>query len=162
MQNILKKKGVSHTVLAVLTFLIGFVAAVYSESARSEGYIGLGKSTFNSHSMMGEVGYRTDSNWDYQLMIIGEGETKRGRQNTVYGASVSHVVKPGWKVKDADFFMRLGVAYIHDSPLVGDTNFRLGFGFDLGPFEVEMMHYSSADIHKTNTGVDSIAFRAKF
>ena len=144
--------------IAVGLFLVVLAFALFSEEAKSEGYVGLGQTVFNSHIVTGEVGYRTASNWDVGLQLIGEGSTDYGRQNEVWAASVSHIIKPGW----GNYFMRLGVAYVRDSPLVGDTNFKLGFGWDFGPVEVELIHMSSASIHTPNRGVDTLMFRTKF
>ena len=145
------------TVVGVVLFTIVLLFALKSEEANSEGYIALGKSTFNAHMMIGEIGYRQDG-WDLGLQLIGPGETKRGDQAETYIASLSHIVKPGW----GDFFIRMGAAYVHDSNLVGDINFKLGVGWDFGPFEVEVGHISSAGIWKTNTGIDGAMLRVKF
>jgi len=143
------------TVVAVILFTILLFTAMESEA---EGYVELGKSTFNSHDMTGGIGYRNEAGWDVGLHLIGPGETKRGAQSETYMASISHIVKPGW----GNYFMRMGVAYVHDSNLVGDLNFKLGMGWDFGNFEVEMVHISSAGIWPRNTGIDSVILRVKF
>jgi len=150
----------SKTAIAVVLFIIVLFGAMYSEKAKAEGYIGLGKSTFNSHSMTGEIGYRNENNWDIGFQLVGPGETKNGNQTEVYITSLSHIIKPGWLW--SSYFMRLGAGYVHDSNLIGDLNFKLGIGFDFGPFEVEMVHFSSAGIWSPNSGYDAVMLRAKF
>ena len=149
----------NYTMVAVLAFIAVLFFAMKAEAG---GYVGLGKSTFNSHMMTGEAGYRKD-NWDFGVQLIGEGQTKNGSSDHVWIASASHIVQPDWSIASyADFYMRLGVAYVRESNLVGDFNYRLGIGFDMGPFEIEAYHYSSAGISNNNTGIDGIMLRAKF
>ena len=152
----------NYTMVAVIVFIVVLFFAMFSERAEAEGYIGLGKSTFNSHMMTGEAGYRKN-NWDVGVQLIGAGQTKNGSNGPVWIGSVSHIIEPDWSIKNyADLFMRLGVAYVRESNLVGDFNFRLGVGFDMELFEVELYHISSAGISNNNTGIDGIMLRAKF
>ena len=149
----------NYTVVAVIAFII---VLFFAMKAEAEGYIGLGKSTFNSHMMTGEAGYRKN-NWDVGVQLIGAGQTKNGSNSPVWIGSVSHIVQPDWSIANyADLFMRLGVAYVRESNLVGDFNFRLGVGFDMELFEVELYHISSAGIWDNNTGIDGIMLRARF
>lgn len=162
MKEWLKKHNIKYTVIGVLLFIIALMFAAYSEKANAGGYIGLGGSTFNSHSRLGEAGYRFENNWDAQVMIIGSGDNKNGPQGETYITSVSHLIYPQWNIGPANFFMRLGVAYVNKSNLVGPWNFRLGLGFDFDLFELEMGHVSSAGVWSPNTGIDSVVLRAKF
>ena len=154
-------KKLSYTALAVGIFIV-IILMARSDEAGAEAYIGLGSSIFNSHETTGEVGYRFGGKWDLQLAVIGEGETKKGHQGLVEILSVSRIVVPDWQIGRCDYFMRLGIAYVHDSPLVGRGNYRLGIGCNFGVWDLEYVHYSSAGINSRNTGIDGIGLRIWF
>lgn len=144
------------TKIAVGIFLIALLLA--ASSAFADAKIALGHTAFNSSMTVGEIGYE----WrDFEVTagLIGQGSTKRGDQDAVPVYSVSKLVKPGWRFLGARNYYRIGVAYVDGSPLVGRTNFRLGVGLDWGIAALEYVHYSSAGIHETNTGIDAVLLR---
>lgn len=150
----------NYTAVAVGIFIAALLLS-RCEEAKSEPYIGLGTAVFNSHVTTGEVGYRFDK-WDLQLAVFGEGDTKKGYQRHVEVISFSRIVVPEWRFGPCDWFMRLGIAYVHDSPLVGKGNYRLGIGCNFGVWDLEYGHFSSANINHRNTGVDGFGFRIRF
>ncbi|WP_285763595.1 hypothetical protein [Biformimicrobium ophioploci] len=122
----------------------------------------LGQAIRTSDSAVAEIALRYDR-WELGGTIFGHGDTKRGDQNRLgYGGSVSRLFKPGWKLWQGDLYGRLGVAYIEDSPLVGEFNFRSGFGIDFRHFQIEYNHYSSGKIYPINTGIDLIQLKVPF
>lgn len=148
------------TVVGVVTFIILLLVASYDARAENGARISLGYSLFNSTLPMGEIGYEYNG-WEAALSQLGEGETKNGDQGNVTVYSLSHLVRPHWSFLWGENYYRLGVAYVDGSPLVGDTNFRLGIGMEYKVFQVEYFHLSSAGIHETNSGIDGIQLRFK-
>jgi hypothetical protein len=155
---------INKTALGVIAFIVGLIlAAAASREAKAESqmHIELGRTTFNQHLTTGGVGVRFNREWDAQVRILGEGQTKKGYQDAAFNYSISRVFNPGWRVGRANIKMRIGVVYSPDVLLVGDFNYRLGvicnFYEDL--FEIEIGHDSSADTFETNTGVDAIFLR---
>lgn len=147
------------TMFAVVIFIIVALLAAYS--AHAEGpRISLGYTVANSTLPTGELSYEY-KNWEYAVTQIGVGDTKNGPQKEVSIWSASYLIKPTWQVLGAKNYYRIGVAYVDGSPLVGDTNFRLGIGLEFKVFQVEYFHYSSAGIHQPNTGIDGIQLRFK-
>lgn len=155
----------SWTRVLVVLFIIALIFATYSAHG-SEGNpnngprISLGYSLINSENPFGEIGYEYNS-WEVAVSAFGSGGTEKGDQDVVYIYSLSHVVRPDWYVLKGRNYYRVGVAYVDDSPLVGDTNFRLGIGMEWKLIAVEYFHYSSAGIHSTNTGIDGVQLRLK-
>lgn len=147
---------------AVLIFLAVFLWAL-SESEASEltPKIGLGSTVANSHLTTGEfsIEYRR---WEVAVGIIGAGHTERGEQDSVNTFSVSRFVRPDWVILGGRNYYKMGIGYVDDSPLVGPINYRLGIGLEYRFVSVEYFHYSSAGIHKTNTGVDGIMVKFLF
>lgn len=146
------------TKIAVGIFLIVLLFSAYN--AWADGSVALGHTAFNSSSTVGEIGYEVND-WEFNAGLIGQGSTKNGDSGVVETFSISKLVKPGWSFLGGQNYYRIGVAYVNDSPLVGDTNFRLGVGLDYGLFAVEYGHLSSAGIHDPNTGIDFIQFKIK-
>ena len=149
--------------LFIITLLFATYSAYGSEGSpetNNGARVSLGYSLINSELPFGEIGYEYN-NWEVAASAYGEGKTKNGRQDVAYIYSLSHVVRPDWYVFNARNYYRIGVAYVDDSPLVGDTNFRLGIGMEWKLFAVEYFHYSSAGIHDVNTGIDGIQLRLK-
>lgn len=144
------------TGIAVLVFIVILLLA--AGSAWADPRIALGQTAFNSTNTIAEVGYEWRE-WEANLGLIGSGSTKNGHQDLVKTYSISKLVRPDWKFLGAKNYYRIGVAYIDDSPLVGGTNFRLGVGLEYKVFQVEYVHYSSAGIHETNTGIDAVMLR---
>lgn len=151
---------IKYTVFLVAIFLIVLAFALRSEKSSAEPYIGLAGAVLNGDSTIGEVGYRF-GRWDVQAALYGDGDTRYGWQERTEIYSISRIVQPGWKTFGHDFFMRLGVAYAENHVLVGEPNFRLGFGWQIGQWELEYQHYSSANINQVNTGIDAIGIRVK-
>lgn len=144
----------------ILVALFIVILLLAAGSAWADARIALGKTVFNSSSTVGEIGYEW-RDWEANIGLIGQGSTKNGDTDTIATYSISKLVKPGWKFLGGKNYYRIGVAYIDGSPLVGGTNFRLGVGLEYKVFQLEYMHYSSAGIHKTNTGIDSLMLRLK-
>lgn len=144
----------------VILFIVVLVAARYAEAAGPR--IGLGFTVANSTLAYGEVGYEFDGGYEITAGQNGVGDTRNGPQREVSIFSASRIVRPDWYFFGARNYYRIGVAYVHGSPLVGDTNFRLGVGLEWRHVQVEYFHYSSAGIHQPNTGIDGLYFRLKF
>ncbi len=155
-------KNINATKIGVLIFIILLlVSLTYSEKSNAgEGYVTLGHSTFNSEFTSPSMGYRFDNNMDITIGYFGDGELKNEDHDISAWASLSYVVEPNFKYIPG-YFMRIGVAYTPDINLVGDTNFRLGVGYDFGVWELELMHFSSAGTHHINTGIDTIGITVK-
>jgi hypothetical protein len=143
--------------MGILAFIIVLILAAqdaYGDSAT----IALGKTAFNSDSTYAEIGYEV-RDWEFNVGLIGAGETKDGWQSTVLTYGVSKIVRPNWCFLGGCNYFRIGVAGVHGSPLVGPINFRLGIGMDYGVFKVEAFHYSSAGIFEDNTGIDGVMLK---
>lgn len=156
----------SKTVYAVLAFIVLLVLATYSaHGAEPPSYdgprIALGHSALNSKVTVGEVSYELRS-WEFAATQLGEGWTKRGEQQEVGIFSLSRVVRPSWFFLGGRNYYRIGTAWVKGSPLVGDTNYRLGIGLEYKLISFEYFHYSSAGIHRPNTGIDGVLFRLRF
>jgi len=150
------KKIYCAVIMAVLCLMLALVPT----KVISEPYIGLGTSVVNSELKTNEFGYRW-GDWDLSVNLQDGGNTKNGYQKQVDIVSFSKIIRPKWAIGPCDTILRVGVANVNNSALVGQKNFRLGAGCDFGPIEVEWSHISSADINKTNTGIDVIQFRLK-
>lgn len=124
-------------------------------------YIGTGASAFNSHAKIHEVGYINDRDFDINLRVIEGGFNKNGPQHgRVNIGSISYRMKPSFL--PSIFFLHGGVAYVDNSNLVDNWNFKIGAGVTIGPIEVELAHHSSAGINDRNTGIDSAVLRYRF
>lgn len=145
------------TAIAVVIFLFVLLLAMCSErsEAADGARIALGKTAVNSSHTYGEFGYEWNQ-WEITIGQIGQEE------DPAEVFTLSRIVRPDWRILGATNFYRIGFAYVDDSPLIGDTNFRLGFGLEWELVQLEYFHYSSAGIHDPNTGVDGIQFRIKF
>lgn len=155
------KRHLGKTTIAVLVFIILLVVAGYSRAG--DGFrISVGQSVFNSHLMVGEVGYEIN-NWEFNAATLETGNTKNGNQDQLWIFSTSYLTKPqNFRTDWAQPFLRLGVSYNDGSTLIGDTNFRLGAGVDFSDvWRVEYSHHSSAGIHSPNTGLDYITVTYK-
>ena len=157
---------IRYTVVAVILFIVLLVLAMKSAEANEPSYegvrISLGHTVANSSATWGEIGYEFKNNWELAASINGADETRNGWQDKVYVASLSKVIRPEWRIFDARNYYRLGVSYLNESNLVGKTNYRLGVGLEWKHIQVEYFHYSSAGIHKPNTGIDGILLRLKY
>lgn len=150
------------TMIAVIIFIIVALFAAYSEVQAEDGFrISLGYTVANSTMPAGEFSYEYKG-YELAAMQIGVGNTRNGPQKEVNVFSFSHIVRPEWYLFGARNYYRIGVSHVSGSPLVGDTNFRLGIGFEWKIAQVEYFHFSSAGIHQPNTGIDGIALRFKF
>lgn len=144
---------------AVLLFIILLLWAAFDARGDNGARVSLGHTVFNSQVTVGEVGYEYEG-WEVAATQMGSGSTKRGDVDVTPVYSVSYLVEPRWGLLWGENYYRLGVAYVDGSPLVGDTNFRLGIGVNYyDVFSLEYVHYSSAGIHETNTGIDAIQLR---
>ena len=155
---------INKTVIGVVgTLLIMWAAWVSSEKANAEGlYVELGKTILNSDMTTHGLGFRKGS-WGAAIEATGQGTTKRGDQSVQPLLSVYHVTDPNWIVLGVRIKTILGVAYTPKQNLVGPTNFRLEFVFEVkGGLEFYARHYSSAGLHKPNTGVDTLGIRKLF
>ncbi|QDP60424.1 MAG: hypothetical protein GOVbin1096_52 [Prokaryotic dsDNA virus sp.] len=146
------------TFFGVVIFIILLLFAADNAYSANGPKISLGKTLINSNLAYGEIGYEYE-NFELTAAQMGEGSTKNGDQGVVQIYSLSHLVRPDWNTFFGKNYYRIGVAYIEDSPLVGNTNFRLGVGIDYGAFSVEYFHYSSSGIHNPNTGIDGIQLK---
>lgn len=154
------------TAYAVVAFIIVLILAGYSmrSNANDDQFfqVGIGQSVINSHLKTGEIGYHIND-WEFQATLQEAGDTKRGYQDKVNIYSVSYVTEPQWEIYGAEPYFRLGMSYNDDSPMVGDTNFRLGIGVNFHDvWRVEYSHHSSAGIHDPNTGLDYITVNYLF
>ena len=148
-----------YTHLLVALFIGVLLLASYSARASDGAYITLGHTVFNSSVTNAELSYR-HSDWEFGVGQFGaENSTRNGPQDVHGYASISRLVYPGWRVAGGENYYRLGAAYVDDSPLVGNTNYRLGIGIDWGVFQVEFAHFSSAGMHPVNSGIDSVQAR---
>jgi hypothetical protein len=147
------------TALAVLAFIIIFLAASYSDDTRSQDLsatIGVGHSVINSDLKVGIIGLKYDR-WELNARLMEAGETKNGYQEQMETFSASYITEPDISFKGIQPYMRLGASYNTGSELVGNTNFMLGVGVDFHDiWALEFVHDSSAGIHSTNSGVDSV------
>jgi hypothetical protein len=151
------------TAWLVLLFIILIVGAGYSVKANAaDGVrVGLGKSIINSDSKIGEFGYEYNG-FEVQASLMEAGETKRGDQEQVALYSLSYLIVPQWGYKGVEPYFKLGASYNDNSPLVGNTNFRLGVGIDFHDvWRLEYSHHSSAGIHQVNTGIDYVTITYK-
>lgn len=147
---------IKKTAIAVVIFLIVLLLAMCNEANAEDGArVVLGKTMVNSSHTYGEFGYEYKS-WEVTIGQIGQ------EDDPAEVFTLSRIVRPDWKLFGATNYYRLGFAYVDDSPLIGDTNFRLGFGLEWELVQLEYFHYSSAGLHDPNTGVDGIQFRVKF
>ena len=154
------------TVYAVITFIVILILAGYSmkSNADEEQFfsVGVGQSVVNSHLKTGEIGYHIND-WEFQATIQESGKTSRGHQEQVEIYSVSYVTEPSWGIYGVEPYFRLGVSYNDSSPMVGNTNFRLGVGVNFNNiWRVEYSHHSSAGIHSPNTGIDYVTINYLF
>lgn len=138
--------------MGILAFIIVLLFAA-DDAWGGNATIALGRTAFNSDSTFAEIGYET-RDWEFNVGLIGAGQTKDGWQSTVLTYGVSKIVRPNWCFLGGCNYYRIGIAAVHGSPLVGPVNFRLGIGIDWGVFRVEVGHISSADLFETNTGID--------
>jgi hypothetical protein len=143
--------------MGILAFIIVLILAA-QDAYGANATIALGRTHLNSDSTYAEVGYQV-RDWEFNLGLIGAGETKDGYQGTVLTYGVSKLVKPDWCFLGGCNYYRIGVAGVHGSPLVGPINFRLGIGMRYRNFSVEAVHDSSADLFKTNTGIDAVMLK---
>ncbi len=148
---------INWTVLGVLLFILLILLASF-DARSDQSTISLGHTVFNSSATIGEYSYERN-NWDFGLSLIGSGDTKKGYKDDTPIASISYLVRPDWEFLGGKNYYRLGGAYVHEHPLVGNSNYRLGVGMDWDVFALEYVHYSSAGIHETNTGIDAIQLR---
>lgn len=152
------------TVLGVLVFVILLIAAGYSAKVSSEengARVSLGTTIINSTLQVGEIGYE-HNNWEASAALMKGGDTVHGDQDQLEIYSVSYLTKPNWGYKGVNPYFRLGVSYNSGSTLVGDSNYRLGFGLDFhNVWRAEFSHYSSAGIHDINRGIDMLTLTYK-
>lgn len=151
-------KKLDKTMIGVGVFIILLILALQSEMSNADPVVSLGSTAFNSHEPYGEFGYEYNK-WEANIGIIGSGPTQKGDQGEVHVYSISRIVKPDWSFLKGKNYYRIGLAYVDDTPLVGDTNYRLGIGIDYGVFSIEYIHYSSSGIHETNRGIDAFQLR---
>lgn len=150
------------TRIGVAAFIVALLFAAFSakDAFAEPGFrVALGRTLFNSAATWGEFGYELPNGWEIGAAVTGAGDTHNGQQGEVVALSFSRIVRPQWRVSGADFYMRLGVAYVDGSALIGDSNFRLGVGLEWSVLQLEYFHYSSAGIHQPNTGVDGVQIR---
>lgn len=148
------------TVFFVVVFIMLLLLAAYSARAEDGARISLGHTVVNSHMTVGELSYE-HKNWEFAVAQIGKGDTRNGAQNVVPAYSMSYLTRPHWRFLGGKNYYRLGVAHVDGSPLIGNTNFRLGIGLEYKVFQIEYFHYSSAGIHRPNTGIDGVQLRFK-
>ncbi|MBN50000.1 MAG: hypothetical protein CMN85_10695 [Spongiibacteraceae bacterium] len=150
------------TAAAVAVFVCALIAALYSADAKADGVrLSLGKTFRTSDVTAGEVSYEMND-WELAATQLGQGETNKGRRDEAINLySLSKMVRPGWCVGSVCGYFRIGVAHTPDALLIGDTNYRNGLGIETRVFQVEYFHYSSAGIHKPNTGIDGLMLRLK-
>jgi hypothetical protein len=151
---------INFTKVAVVLFIIVLSWAAYDARADDGFRFSLGYTVANSTLPFGSVSYEW-KDMELDATLIGQGSTKRGDQDVVKVFSLSHIVRPSWTFLGATNYYRIGVSYQDGSPLVGSTNFRLGIGLEWKVLQVEYVHYSSAGIHRPNSGIDGIQLRFK-
>ncbi len=147
------------TAIAVGVFIFLLLFAAFNASAEPGFRVALGRTVVNSATPWGEFGYEFPNGWELAGSVSGAGDTARGPQGEVSTVSWSRIVRPDWWLLGGRNYYRLGVAYVDGSPLIGNSNFRLGIGLEYRVFQVEYFHYSSAGIHQPNTGVDGLQLR---
>lgn len=145
------------TAAAVVPSIIALLFAM-NDAYGDQVNISLGRYVVNSDVPAGEIGYE-HRGWEVTAGLAGDGSTAKGRQDTHSIYSVSRLIRPQWFVFNAQNYYRIGVAKVQDSPLVGNTNYRLGVGFDFGNLSIEYSHYSSAGIYPVNRGIDIVMLR---
>lgn len=156
-------------VLSVATFLAAMGAGAVNEPPhiRNDGArvsLGVTQSKWMKETVL-EVGIEWNK---WELAAAQQGNS---RNNTAEGVtelySLTRVVRPDWNLSGNDWqnYYRIGPAYVANSPFVGNTNMRLGVGMEWrGIFALEWSHYSSANLHDPNFGVDitSIKYHISF
>lgn len=147
-------------ILGIVVF-IGTLILASQDAAADSVTIALGKTFLNSDATYGEIGYVV-RDWEFNAGLIGAGQTKDGYQGTVITYGVSRIVRPNWCFLGGCAYMRIGVAGVHGSPLVGPMNYRLGAGIDYGVFAIEGIHDSSADLFPDNTGIDGLMIKMEY
>ena len=143
----------------VAIFIVLLITAGMREYAKAEPVgnglrIALGHTLFNKSETHGEFGYH-HNRWEAAYSFQGAG----GFNQTTEIYSLSRLVRPGWDAGYVSSYFRIGGAYVRNSDLVGDVNFRLGVGADYKVFGIEFFHYSSAGIYDTNRGIDGVMIR---
>lgn len=141
----------------IAVFVGGLILA--AQDAYGDPTIAVGKAHLSSDQSYGEIGYITKQNWEFNLGLIGAGETKYGYQDVGITYGASKIIKPNWCFLGGCNYWRIGVSGVHNSPLVGPVNYRLGIGMDYGVFAVEAVHMSSAGIFEDNTGFDAVVLK---
>jgi hypothetical protein len=137
-----------------------FILISECEAEEFSFYGGYYRTIVNLDAEGKEIGVRY-GDWDLQIAETHMGRLYDGsKQGTARIYSGSYL----FQSDQVPIFGRLGISYTPgQSELVGPTNFRLGVGIrPIKNIEIEYAHYSSADIHPTNTGLDMLIVRYKF
>lgn len=150
------------TALLVAATLLLMGTMMWSQHSKADAYIGLGRSIFNSHLTVPELGYRFE-NYGVEISGVGEGWTKKGHQTREFSLSGYHIIDPNWCALSACFKAAIGVAYTPNQLLIDDFNYMLEFFIAL-PWGVELSieHDSSAGLTERNTGLDRVGLRFEF
>ena len=158
----------SITGLLVLLFVIVLACARCSEANADEiklsPYIELGQTVVNSSVTIGGIGVQVNNKWDVHAGLMGSGDIPDyGYQEQEFIFSASRIISPNWNFLGGEFRQRIGIAYMPDLQLVGPYNYRLGLMLDYDTIQIELGHYSSANINsENNKGVDFLSFRSLF
>lgn len=158
---------ISKTKIGVSIFILILISAVFASKkvSANDTYIELGRTFLNSTNSVGGFGYRIEDDegaWDFHVGLMGEGKTNLGQQDQEFFYSVSRIIYPDWRIFGVEIMPRLGLAKTNNFELIGANNYRLGLIANFEVFEIEFVHYSSADINSINTGVDFISLRVLF
>lgn len=144
----------------VAAFVVIVIAALYASKSNAGPTIALG-STFNKSQLTyAEFGYEY-RDWEVTIGQIGEGQTDYGHQEVVDVYSLSKLIRPNWCLGEFCNYYRIGISKIDESPLVGETNFRLGIGIEHKHVQLEFGHDSSAGVWENNGGIDALFLRLK-
>lgn len=147
--------------LAVAAFVASVGAGTFAEpegAGLTGARMAVGQTTGYVEESILEVGLE-HIGWELSAAHRGNRNEGSSLGVTEY-YSLTRVVRPDWLGHGWQPFFRIGPAYVRNSAFVGNTNFRLGLGLEWRQtFAAEIGHYSSAGIHKPNTGEETFQIR---
>ena len=146
--------------------IVGVLAAVTAYSIE-QGYsvkpfIQIGKTVANSDHTIAQAGAVIGGKWEYYIGVLGEGDTKNGAQDTSYYGGVSRLVGSSLCIFYGCLKSRIGVAYIPNARLIGESNYCFGFQYDARVLVLDAGHCSSGGIWEENAGLDAVSLRMYF
>ena len=165
--------------LIITSILFSFFSVLSEASSRNckcrckngmtfKYYHDIDKNLFKSSVTFGGVGVLVEDRWDFNMSLMGRGNTRNNRQKVQRFYSISRIVDPGWEIpykmfKDIKIKLRLGLSHTPDIMLIGENNYRVGVILEeKDKWYIEYVHYSSKDIYELNDGIDGILMGYRF